>query len=335
MQKRKTLWGMIILWLCCFFLFIGGSYWVTNTQEDFNKVFVRFCNNVWESKHDDIIFVKPGEKKSLRLCVNNWWKNSVTFQYGFSKSTFASAWGRVCHSITESWDNFSILIPEKKERIINIQPGDSIVIEEDIVIPPGMSGLQMWCMLYKLKNSDINLWTLFDMEINKYGRIDVMVGWASDIQSNIELLNMSGWVFSTNKKMKAEVDEENNLRLSFLVKNGWNVLQNVVITGKIYNALWFQKDFSSANKQIAPWAEGFFEVDAGILPVYKWFFTIKINVQNIPQLMFDVSNKNIDRVSVITEKWKIFLFSWIYVIIVVLSIFLLYKLLAPKKRKID
>jgi len=40
-------------------------------------------------------------------------------------------------------NKFSILIPQTKERNITINPMTAEKIEEKIVIPPGMSGLQL------------------------------------------------------------------------------------------------------------------------------------------------------------------------------------------------
>jgi hypothetical protein len=51
------------------------------------------------------------------------------------------------------------------------------------------------------------------------------------------MLDLSGGVFSTNKKVSAEVDTENNMKVRFVFENNGNVSQRITITGKIYNAL--------------------------------------------------------------------------------------------------
>jgi hypothetical protein len=74
----------------------------------------------------------------------------------------------------------------------------------------------------------------------------------------------------------------------------------------------------------------------GIIPSYKWFFTIKTNIKNNPVFSFDVSSlkDELKQWSIVTEKATIYMFSWITLFIVVFILFVLIKLILPRKVKI-
>jgi len=76
----------------------------------------------------------------------------VAFEYGFSESGIGK--GRYCLSDMGTGNKFGILIPLIKERKVTIDPMITKKIEEKIVIPPGMSGLQLGCMTYKLSKPE-------------------------------------------------------------------------------------------------------------------------------------------------------------------------------------
>lgn len=329
---KKKLLLFLFLWIT-FSLFVNSSCHAADdyTEADMKNVTVRFCGETWDSMHNTIIYVEPWEEKNLCLEVTNFWTKKVSFEYWFSESGIGN--GRYCKADMSTWNSFSILIPFTQARKISIEPTSTKKIEEKIIIPPGMSWLQLWCLWYKLsKPENLGVWWLFNLVIRKVGYIDIVVWWESTVKSSIKLLNITWGIFSTNKKVKATVDDENNLNLSFLIENEWNVWQNITITWKIYNSLWFQKDFVIDTKQVPPWSKGEFSSSVGILPTYKWFFTVKFNVKSDPIFMFPIANEKLKEPGYIHETWKIFIFSWLVVILFVVLLFILYR--AFKRRKV-
>lgn len=333
MNKRSFMLGLIFLW--CMLGVIGNySYGEeTYTENDMKAVAVRFCGEwTWESTHNGTYYVEPGKEKHIRLCIRNAWSKKMMFVYGFSESWIRK--GRYCQGDMSTGNKFSVLIPQTKDRTVTIDPSSEKVIEEKIVIPAGMSWLQLGCVGYNLlKPENTNVGGMFSLKIRKVGYIDIMVGWAADVQSSIKVLDMSWGVFTTNKKIKAEVDAENNLKLTFRIANEWNISQSITITGRVTNMLWFQQPFSITQQAVAPGSTNEFSTNVGIVPSYKWFFKISFTVQNDPQFIFPVSDEKLKQPWYISEIWKIFIFSWVWIVVIVVLIFLLYKIFVPRRVK--
>ncbi len=329
-KKSLFLWGIVL----CLLVTIGSNTtYAQETQANMEKVTVRFCNTEWELKHDDQILVEPGKESKIRLCVNNAGENPIRFMYWFTEGQYTEWWIRVCDGHFETGNKFAILIPWTKDRIVKMEPKSDTVIEENIVVPPGMSGLQLWCLIYKLEKPDPNQWGMFILEIGKYWWIDIMVGWEATVKSKINVLDSTWWIFSTNKKIKVTVDKENNLIMSVSLSNQGNIAQNVSITGKVYNILGYQQTFSIDQKKITPGITSDFSVNVGILPIYKWLYSVKVNVQATPEFLFPISDEKMKQPQYIVEIGNVFIFSRILVVVAIVILLIVYKLLIPKRTK--
>lgn len=307
----------------------------TYTQEDMNSVAIQFCNDGIDNlKNSDTIYVEPWSEKTLCLYVANASTKEMMFEYGFTLWKTTTEGIPICEWNEDNGNSFSMLIPKTQERTITIDPLTRKTLEEKIVVPPGMSGLQLWCLIFKLvepANDSLVGW-MFKLVVRKSRGINIMIGGESTVNSKIQVVNTTGGVFSTNKKIKAELGTENNLQVKFLVANEGNISQKITITGKIYNILWFQKDFIIESKQLDPGTTSEFVADAGILPIYKWLFTVKFNVQATPQFAFAVTDETLKAGEHIQGVGNVFVFSWILVIIALLLLWILYKLLFSRKK---
>ena len=332
-----------LLWIIClwFFSWICINYWYgqqtgdTYKESDMNNVNISFCDDgTGNLKPEETVYLEANKEKKICLYVSNEWNKKMEFVYGFAMGWFSKSWDPTCDANMNTGNYFSQLIPQTHERNIVIDPMSYQTLEETIIIPPGMSGMQLGCLVYKLHNPEYkNVGGMFVLEVHRATHFNIVVWWESDVKSNIQLLDSVWGVFSTNKKVKAEVDADNNLTVKFNVKNWWNISQNVTITGKIYNVLWFQNDFSISSKEIAPGATNEFVGNVGMLPLYKWPFTIKFTVKNEPQFMFPISNEKLKEPWYITEKTSIFIFSRILVIVALIVVFILYRALFHRKAK--
>jgi hypothetical protein len=197
-----------------------------------------------------------------------------------------------------------------------------------------MSGLQLGCIGYNLAKPENTLvgW-MFSLKIRKVGYMDIVIWWESDVRNSIKILNTTWGIFSSNKKMKAEVDAKNKLKLTFLIENQGNIWQSITITGTINNMLGFQQDFAITAQKMAPGSTSTFVADVGILPTYKWLFTVSFNIQNDPQFMFPVTDEKLKKSGYLSESSKIFLFSRIRVIALIVVLLVLYKLFVPRRVK--
>lgn len=309
---------------------------ITFAQEktaDLSKVSIRFCNQTWESKHDDLIVMEPNEEKNLRLCINNDSELEANASYGFSKGDYSFG-TRVCDNrLTDN--RFSALFPGTQSREIKLKPLSSIVIEEKIIIPPGMSGMQNGCLMYSVSASNVNLWSMFSMSVSKYWYLDVMVGWEASVKRDIKVLEYSWGYFSTDKKIWSKMNDENNLLLKFIINNKGNISEKIIITGKVYNILWFQKEFSIDPQNVWPANSNEFTTNIGILPIYKWMYTVKYRITNEPQYVFPVSDEKLKQAWTVEGTGNIFIFSRILVGIAIALILFFIKILMPRRQNKD
>ena len=329
-MNKKSLLFLLLFITGIFWLVINVSY-AQYTEADMRAVTVRFCSDTWLSTHDAVYTIEPGKESSIRLCVYNAWAKEISFDYGFSESGIWN--GRYCQADNGTGNKFSVLIPSTKPRKVTIGPMTGQIIEEKIVIPPGMSGLQLGCLGYNLWVPENKLvWWMFALKIRKVGYMDIMIWWESTVKSSIKILDTTWGIFSTNKKVKAEIDSKNRLKLSFIVENLWNITQDITITGTINNMLAFEKEFT-ISKTIAPGTKSDLSADAGMLPVYKWLYNISFNVQNNPQFMFPITNEKLKQPWYISGTASIFIFSRIRIVALIVILLILYRLFVPRRAK--
>ncbi|HCB51961.1 TPA: hypothetical protein DEP21_05370 [Patescibacteria group bacterium] len=110
---------------------------------------------------------------------------------------------------------------------------------------------------------------MFKIIVRKASFLNLFVGGDAVVRKSISLGDLTGGVFSTNAKVKAEVADDNTVTLSFLLQNNGNVVQNVALSGMIYNFLGFQKPFDAGTKKLMPGESTLVSINAGILPSYK------------------------------------------------------------------
>ena len=332
MYRKIIILGIIFTWFF-FGISINNSYaQQTFSEDDFSAISLsaKLCDDITWWTNENIISIEPGKEKELCLTASNGWSKTMKIVYGFSKWTTSQAWDAVCDGDMSTWNTFSILLPWTHERSIILTPNTNQIIKEKIVIPPGITWPQIWCLAYKWW-AQYDLWWMFSLVVRKIENLIIVVWWETNVNKTIKTLDTVWGVFSTNKKIKIQVDKDNNGSLSVIIKNEWNISQNITITWKIYNALGFQKDFIMDKKQINPGIESEFKTDIGILPSYKWFFTVKLNVKGDPIFLFPVSNEKSKEPIYISEQGKIFVFAWMRIIILIVALFIIFKLFVHKR----
>ena len=333
-KKVFTVW-LVALWLLSSIV-INRWYAEEYTQDDLKDIVVRFCDKIGDLDLKKTVYAEPGKENKVSFCIYNNSTKKLPVTYGFMTAGYNWVWTRVCQSNTDTENHEFTLIPKTKDRTVFLESWETKMIEEAIVIPPGMNTwIQMWCMTAEIgwDASAIDMWSMFVLKVRKAFDLDIVLWWVAAIESNIKLLNTTWGVYSTNKQFKAEVDDENNLKLTFLVANNGNIGQNITITGKVYNALGFEKEFSANSQIIVPKATNEITADVWLLPGYKWLLSVKYYMQNDPQFTFDV-DQNLKKSWYISGTAKIFIFSRVRVIALIVLIFILYRVFVPKKTKV-
>lgn len=309
------------------------------SKADVQDVSFRFCDDTdnktflqWEKT----IFVTPGEEQELCLYFSLSSDTPKQIVYGFTRS-YLSAWAQVCDADKWSGNAFSKFFTAEWERSFLLKKDEPKIIREKISVPLGMSGIQYGCIAYSLSEPQWEwLWGMFSLIVNKVFKLNLFAGWSADVKSNVQLLKTSWGAYTTNKKVNASIDDSNSLSLGFKVKNGGNVDQSIQFTGKVYNILWFEKNFTVSVDKLTPGEEKEIKTDIGILPFYRWFFTIKFTMVNEPKFDFDISwlSGDIQWWGSIHESAQIYLFSWITFVLAILVIIILIKLFMPRKKVI-
>lgn len=334
MNKKRFLWWLLIIWLLSGIL---SDFWHGQdyTEADMNAITMSFCDKGLDKLETlwTVVTVEPGKEQNICLYVQNAWDKKMEFEYGFTEWGSTPEWTHMCISAADNSNRFSMLIPYTKKRIVTIDPMSNKIIEENIIIPPGLSGLQLGCLVYKLVKPEWgNEGWMFQIVVQRSRKFDIYVWGETSVKSSVRLIATTGGTYSTNKNFKAVVDKDNNMNVNMVLQNNGNVWQNIEISGKIYNMLWFQKDFSE-KKILMPWNTTEINLNAGILPIYKWLFDVKIDIKHTPMFVFEIKNEKLKEPGFVSETWKIFVFSRTLVIIgAIIVIYILYKIFWHKKQ---
>lgn len=328
MYKKVSLW-LLVVWAMLAIPF---------ARADVQDVDFRFCDDTggttfleWKKN----FIVSPGQEAEICMNFSTTSETPRKVTYGFSKWLLDPSGIQICDSDKWPSNDFSKYIINTEERSFIIQKDQPKTIKEKVMLPIGMSGIQYGCIAYSLSAFEWSwLGGMFNLVINKVFPISLFVGNAADIKNDLVLLKNSWGAYTTNNQIKATMDAENNLTLNFLVKNQGNIGQNVEITGKIYNMLGFEKTFAVTLNNVAPSTQQDATTNIGIVPFYKWFFTVKYTVKYTPKFEFDASSLSDDVKKGGTIVWsaQIYMFSWITLAIILIALAIIIKLFWPKKK---
>ncbi len=322
---RKLVLGWILIGMGC--LFVNTIH-----AEDIQSTRLSSCDQA-----EDIaktIFIQAGKESEICLKFTTAAENPISIKYSFINKNPDAIGEMVCAVSQDPTNMFNKIFPETWERNIVVSKEKPTIVKEKIRAPLWANWSVVWCVIYTTQSvAENSIGGMLDLIVRKVFPLSFFVGSGEAIKNNIEILPNKWGVYTTNSKIKATVSEENHLNLDFLIKNNGNVNQNIVITGKVYNFLGFEKEFS-IEKEIVPWASTNLINDVWLLPWYKWLFSIKYIIKNEPRFDFDVSS--IDEKY---KKWwyvsgdaKVYIFSWITLIVFIVIILILLKLFWPRKK---
>lgn len=317
------------------FILIGALF-SGLTKADVQGINIRYCEDASNPKADNnkSYAIQPGIEKELCFYVYSNSATPVEVTYAFVNSALNSQGNRSCAIDTSLTNPFSRYFLGSGERTVLVQSDKPYMVKEKILVPMGMSGELNWCISYTVSNANPKAaGQIFSVVIRKTNFLSFFVGNPEAIKNEVKLVRNPWWAYSTNSNIKATIDTENNLNLSFLVKNNGNIGQSVIVSGRIQNMLGFEKAYESVAASVAPGETKEITANVGILPAYKWFFTIISNVNNTPVFAFDTSSLDPKFTAGSTQMQKatIYAFSWITLIIMVVLILIIIKFIRPRK----
>lgn len=337
MHKKIIIFGLVFLWFFSWIV-INHSYAQAYTQEDLKSIDVRFCDKIGDMVFKKTINIDPTKENEVSFCIYNNAEKEIPVTYWFSTATYNWVGTRVCEETTDTTNHDFALIPQKWDRTVVMNPLQALMIKEKIVIPPWITTwIQIWCLTAEIwGGKKIDMGGMFFLKVRKAFDLNIVVWWVSAIKNSIRVLDTIWWGYSTDKRVKASVDDEGNLIVWFLIENNGNVGQKITITGKVYNALGFEKEFV-LDKTVSPTSIDEITSNVGMLPLYKWLFSVKFNIQNEPQFDFDINGieDQIWKTAWHTEgKANVFIFSRIQVILLIIILLIIYRFFVPKKTKV-
>lgn len=325
----------ISLWL----LALGIIFSVPYAKADIQDVSFRYCDDTGDKYFMEWkrnFMITPGQETEICLTFSTNSETERKIIYWFTEGRLTPSGTPMCFSDKGPNNWFSKFFSNTWERVFNIKKDAPISIKEKINIPLGISGTLYGCLAYSLGAPEVNNasgW-MFNIVVNKSSPISLFIGQGGDIKHKIVVLKNSWGEYTTNKEIKAIINQENRLQLELLLKNEWNVGEAVELTGSITNILWFEKTFSATITKLTPGAEQTATVDVGNLPFYKGPFTVYYTLNYTPKFEFDASSleDNLKKWGTITWSAQIYIFSWISLIIILAILGIIVKFFWPRKK---
>lgn len=281
-----------------------------------------------------------GEGKEYCFRLNNGSDREYKIIYGFTESIINDIGKQLCNGAPSSGNYFARMFTHPEPKEVIIKWWESKEINEKIMVPVGMTWTVYGCISYTVNEPvQQSKWSIFAVVISRILPIKIFIGKMADIVNDIQLVRNKWGVFTTNNKIKAKVDENGKLVVSFLVENKGNIEQDVAITGSVYNIFWFEKEFTATAKKVGAGETSEFTANIGIIPFYRWFFTIQYTMQNTPSFGFNSVNldEKYTKGGYTADKGNIYIFSWITLIIIIVVLLFIYKFLSMsfKSKKVE
>jgi len=294
-----------------------------------------FCNDgTWKLTNNYTIMIEPGQKQDVCIYIQNKSNKDVFVKYSFPKWEFSKVWNQIC----DVWDDFAKFLLDNPKRELVVPWNSSVILKETVSPPPWQIGMYYGCLAYQLWEPEVQwMWWVFNLVVRKTVSLNLFVGSENSILNAIQLVPVTGSVYSLNKNIGWYFDDNGDFILKFGIKNNWNLTQNVSLSGKMYNPLGLEKTFSLESKKLLPGDLYETSFNMGMIPFYKWLFSVRANLFAQPHFEFDVSSIGDEhkKPTFIKEQWSLFIFSWIYVVLVLVIIAIIVKIVLPKKKKLE
>lgn len=299
-----------------------------------NDIEVRFCNKWLDSNlltTKDLVTIDAWENKKLCIVFFNKWNKPQSIYYWYSSAEIAPNNGLpMCGGDLGTW-NFASMIAISEGETMTIPAGSQIIKYDKLFLPPGIaSWIVHWCINFGLQeDTTLGTTTMFSVKTRKAAWLDILVNWIASLKNSVRLDDQSGSIFTTNKKIKAFINADGNFVLSTLVRNEGNIDQIISMSGEISNFLGFQNKIVTTPQSLGAYQT--LELTHVIegLPSYKGIFDVNLSINHTPSFVVDVSSLSQDLVKGgdLYENWKLFIFSWWFLGIIVFVLLFLIKVI--------
>lgn len=322
-SMKKQVIGMLCV--------LAGIGMFSIVKADASQVSLRGCEGV-----ENPSIVDVAQNKEFCFEFHNQSPEDMNIVYGFTDSYIDKNGSQICWWAPNSGNDFAKLFKDPDVKTIFLSWGSDVSIQETILPPIGAEWTIYGCLNYTVQwSASQTKWSMIGVQVARFLPLSVFIGTITDVKSEIQLGEMESDLYTNDKRVSAFVDDEDNLNLSFDVENLWNVDQNVEISGKIYNIFWFQKSFSIPLKKVGVGEKTTFTANIGMLPIYKWFFTVKFKVSNTPVFVFnsDKIDEKYKKSSLIKAQSTIYVFSRLNIVIAIVVLRIIIRILPFRFRR--
>ncbi len=306
-------------------------FWINSVKADASNVYLNLCE--WTQ---DKFVIDAGTKKEICFNLQNSSKENYEIIYGFTDAHLDDNGTQICGVSPSADSKFAQLFQNPEVKTIKLDASTGKIIKETIVVPVGVVWTVYGCLHYTVKGSvNQTAWSMLWVQIARFLPLKIFIGKTADIKSEIAINEVISDHYTTDKRIGISIDDENAMNIKFLVENKWNIEEDIQITGKVYNIFWFEKVFTIVPTKLGVGGKVQLVANLGIVPFYKWLFTVKFNVTNTPIFMFNIDtiDKKYTKSTSISSKVTIYIYSWIHIVVVLIGVRLIIKILPFKIRR--
>lgn len=275
---KIKIWISIIL-ISSFIYLASNCNWQNITDID-----AVFCNS-W-SLTENLNF-STYSAKSNEICIQftNTSDKDIWIKIWFPDWTLTndSFKNRACKWEWNIQDFWKYVTQKNKTLII---PAHTTIIEKDsIKFPAWFDWIARGCLTYFLNqtNADLNQ---INVVVRQTSYIDILV-WANFNRGiSLQFFNKTNY-WSTNKIINIESNFDSTMSLALNFVNSWDIDESFSWSWKIYDNLWFSKDFEIPQTKLLANSTKKLLVNIGKLPFYWWFFKIQLNWSIDPEISFN------------------------------------------------
>lgn len=239
-------------------------------------------------------------------------------------------------TLDSSFEKFIVNIDQIKTLVIPAQ--EQVQTSLKINFPVWIEGVIWWCVAYTVaeKESPENDatptwwgWIAIQPIFRTASHMTFFVWWIEDINNDISFSDI-----------QANLDDNKDLNLNFVLSNDWNLEDKIEIKGTITNIFWYKKDFTIEWKwiQLTPGTSVPVSAVLWSLPSYGWLYNIEFTATATPFFSYDISNSSIDPTLLeareFTASTTYFQMPWLIIIIVVIVILLIITIFRKPKEKV-
>jgi len=247
--------------------FLSFSFW-----QNIGNIKTSFCHE-WKDMN---IVTQADKETEICLIFENRSDFDLTLDVSFVDGAITPNGNRACFDPSKGnlnfgqyvlpWD-FDLELPanSQKKQIYKIK------------FPVWYSGISHGCVLYSIKDKDSSVWAM-KVVFSKSHSIDILVWWV-EVKSKIKAKSISiSW------------DQIYN-QIVLDLENKWNTDQSINIRWNISNNFGYSEDFEMSGLLLKAGETEWFSSNNLHLPDYKWFFSVKVDMDYQPQFNFHITNQ--------------------------------------------